>query len=82
MDVQLKIGTDDGVAVWLNGQEAHARNVHRALTVDQDVTQAHLNAGTNTLLVKVTQVGGGWAMCVRLVDMQNKPVAYEGPKGP
>ncbi|MFA0733420.1 MAG: hypothetical protein BKPUNTRY_002990 [Candidatus Fervidibacter sp.] len=76
MDAELRIGSDDSVKVWLNGQLVHQFGGMRALTVDQDRVRARLRKGVNRLLLKVTQSGGGWEFCVRLVDLQGNPIAY------
>jgi len=76
MDAELRIGSDDSVKVWLNGQLVHQFGGMRGLTVDQDRVRARLRKGVNRLLLKVTQSGGGWEFCVRLVDLQGNPIAY------
>lgn len=76
MDAELRIGSDDSVKVWLNGQLVHQFGGMRALAVDQDRVRARLRKGVNRLLLKVTQSGGSWEFCVRLVDLQGNPIAY------
>jgi uncharacterized protein len=66
-DAVLKIGSDDGIVAWVNGEKVDAVNTSRALTVDQDVVTVHLKAGANTILLKVLQNGGDWGFCCRLV---------------
>jgi HEAT repeat protein len=73
-DVLLKIGSDDGVVVWLNGERVHANNATRPLIIDQDTAAARLQAGKNRILVKILQGGGQWAFCVRLADRDGKPL--------
>jgi HEAT repeat protein len=63
---QLELGSDDGVKVWLNGQLAHANNAERPATPGQDKADVTLAEGWNPLLVKLTQIGGQWALCARL----------------
>jgi len=74
MDAVLKIGSDDGVVAWLNGERVHANNAARPCVVDQDVVNAKLKQGKNTLLLKIVQGAGDWAFCVRLVDAAGRPV--------
>jgi HEAT repeat protein len=76
MDAELRLGSDDSVKVWLNGQLVHQFGGMRGLTVDQDRVRVQLRKGINRLLLKVTQGGGGWEFCVRLVDLQGNPIAY------
>jgi len=63
---QLELGSDDGVKVWLNGELVHANNATRPAEPGQDKVEVTLKEGWNPLLVKLTQGGGQWALCVRL----------------
>jgi len=70
----LEIGSDDGVAAWLNGELVHEHEVARPLTVDQDRVPVRFREGRNRLLVKISQGGGEWAFCVRLADASGQPI--------
>jgi lysophospholipase L1-like esterase len=71
---ELRIGSDDGCAVWLNGELVHDNlEVARGCTVDQDRVTVRLRSGRNHLLVKIGQYGGGWGFCVRLSQL-GRPV--------
>ncbi|MEZ8221707.1 hypothetical protein GG496_001877, partial [Candidatus Fervidibacteria bacterium JGI MDM2 JNZ-1-D12] len=76
MEAELRVGSDDSVKVWLNGKLVHQFGGMRGLSVDQDRVRVRLQKGVNRLLLKVTQGGGGWEFCVRLVDLQGSPIAY------
>lgn len=65
-EARLEMGSDDGLKVWLNGQVVHANNAIRPCTPGSDKARIKLQAGANTLLVKVTQGGGEWSACCRL----------------
>jgi len=58
---KLLVGSDDGVAVWLNGAEVWRHDVQRAHTAGEDVVPVNLEKGWNRLLLKVSQFDGGWA---------------------
>ena len=73
-DAVLELGSDDGIKVWLNGQLVHANNASRPCAPGQDKVRVQLRQGSNTLLIKVTQGGGGWAACCRLADAEGKPL--------
>ena len=60
--VDMKVGSDDSVKVWLNGEVVHTNAVNRGAGDFQDTFQVDLNAGNNLLLVKVSERGGGWSM--------------------
>ena len=74
LDGLLLMGSDDGLKAWLNGQVVHSNNVDRGLVVDQDRAPVKLKQGPNQLLLKVTQGGGGWAACARLVGANGQPI--------
>ena len=73
-DAALLLGSDDGVKAWLNGAVVHSNNVDRGLVVDQDIAPIQLKQGANELLLKVSQGGGGWAACARIVGADGKPI--------
>ncbi len=66
MPAVLEIGSNDGVKVWLNGEQIHALNVGRTLTPGEDVLDVTLRPGDNTLMMAVFQQGGDWNACARL----------------
>jgi hypothetical protein len=74
MEVTLAIGSDDGVAAWLNGQEVHRRHVPRPYSPKQEFVPVKLTKGVNTLLVKVNQWGGGWELGVHVETPDGTPV--------
>ncbi len=63
----LHLGSDDGIKVWLNGQLVHANNIMRGCEPGQDKVDITLETGWNELMMKITNGGGGWEACVRLV---------------
>ena len=70
---QILLGSDDGVAVWINGKRAHYNDVARPLFLDHDVFEADLEEGTNRCLVKVSQGIGNWGFAMRAL-LHNQPV--------
>ncbi len=60
--VPMKVGSDDSVKVWLNGEVVHTNAVNRGAGDFQDDFKVNLNAGANILLVKVSERGGGWSL--------------------
>ncbi|HJN17325.1 MAG TPA: HEAT repeat domain-containing protein [Armatimonadota bacterium] len=76
-DVLLKIGSDDGLACWLNGEEVHENFLNRGWSVDADVVEARIEAGNNRLLCKVLNGGAQWALSVRITDRDGKPVLVQ-----
>jgi len=62
----LEIGSDDGVKVWLNGKLVHSNNTLRGVNPGEDKVNVTLKKGDNTILMKITQGGGGWGASFRL----------------
>ena len=62
--VDMRVGSDDSVKVWLNGEEVHKNAVNRGAGDFQDTFQVDIKQGDNLLLVKVSERGGGWSMFV------------------
>lgn len=69
-EVRLEIGSDDAVKAWLNGKLVHELRETRGHTPFQDRVRVTLDAGWNTVMLKVVQAGGEWAFscAVRAVD--------------
>ena len=67
-DVTLRIGSDDGIAVWVNGNRVHRNIVRRGYVLDEDKARAHLKAGWNHVLVKVFNGVHGFAYGIRVTD--------------
>ena len=51
--VQILLGSDDGVKVWINGDLVHQNNVYRGLKLGEDNFSAQLRKGLNPVLVKM-----------------------------
>jgi HEAT repeat protein len=73
-DALLLLGSDDGVKAWLNGEVVHSNNIDRGAVTDQDRAPIKLKPGANLLLLKVTQGGGGWSVCARIVGPNGRPL--------
>jgi hypothetical protein len=65
---RVRLGSDDGVRVWSNGSLVWSNNIHRPLTPDADRFDITLNKGWNSILVKVRNDDGGFALALRLAD--------------
>ena len=62
--VLMRVGSDDSIKVWLNGDVVHRNAIDRGAGDFQDTFQVDLKQGDNLLLVKVSERGGGWSMFV------------------
>ncbi|MHB9126464.1 MAG: fibronectin type III domain-containing protein, partial [Armatimonadota bacterium] len=65
---QLWLGSDNGIKVWVNGQNIWTNDSTRGLTPDQDKVNINLVEGWNRLLVKISQYGGNWAFIAKICD--------------
>jgi hypothetical protein len=74
-DVQLWLGSNDGVKVWLNGVNVWTNDVLRGCVADQDKVAVHLTAGWNRLLFKVAQNTSNWALIAKVCDSAGKAVS-------
>ncbi len=63
---RLELGSDDAVKVWLNGKLVHAKLALRGLSPRSDVVPVELRQGSNELLLKIVNSGGGWSFCCRV----------------
>lgn len=73
-DAQIRVGSDDGVRIWLNGETVHENNVDRGMTLDQDVVPVTLKDGENKVIVQVTQGAGGWGFMMRMTHSDGTPI--------
>lgn len=65
--MNLKVGSDDSVKVWVNGALVHSNHAARAAVPDQDtVLDVQFKKGLNTILVKVCNKTGGWGFYLRI----------------
>ena len=67
-DVQIRLGTDSAVKLWLNDKEVFRMNVVREAIIDDNVLHVHLNTGLNTFLIKVCNRIGEWGYYFRITD--------------
>ncbi len=65
-DYLLAIGSDDGVAVTVNGVNVWTNDVGRGLQPESDLVRARLRPGTNDILLKVHQRTKDWGFVVSL----------------
>src|SRR6266850_2250756 len=73
--LQLEVGSDDAIKVWVNGKLVHANNASRGNEAGQDKARIELEEGWNTMMLKVINGGGGWGANARLRTLDDKKVA-------
>lgn len=78
-ETKLLCGSDDQIAIWLNGKKVHDASGSRGFEPDKDEVRLHLAAGTNQLLVKIGNNGGGWEFAARVPGVEEgKFIAVKG----
>ncbi len=60
----MKVGSDDGIQIWLNGKIVHTNDAGRGYSAGEDEVPVHLKAGVNHLVIKLSQGLGGWGFGV------------------
>ena len=58
----LGVGSDDGVRIWVNGQQVHDVKGGRQARPGQDVVKARLKKGWNEIRAKVDNIVGTWEL--------------------
>jgi hypothetical protein len=71
-DAVFRMGSDAGLACWVNGERVHFAPAPRSLKVDQDSVKVRLKKGENRILLKIGQQSGPWGFCLRLTDAAGK----------
>jgi pimeloyl-ACP methyl ester carboxylesterase len=78
----MAVGSDDGVAVWLNGAPVHRNPVWRGFRPDSDIVPVTMKAGENRILVKVEQGGGEWKFSLRVLTADQAAMALSDDLDP
>ena len=68
----LALGSNDGIRVWLNGEEILDKPLERGMQRDEDLIPIVLRPGQNTLLLKLWESEGRWEFCCRLLAFSAK----------
>lgn len=58
VETELSLGSDDAIAVWVNGKQVHSNKAQRGVAPDQDKVKVQLTKGDNAILIKVVNAGG------------------------
>lgn len=76
MDLPLSLGSDDGLAVFVNGERVLAENTSRACAADQNRLSVRLKTGKNNVLLKITQGNGEFAFYYSAGQPKVEPTAW------
>ncbi|MCL4219515.1 MAG: DUF4838 domain-containing protein, partial [Candidatus Hydrogenedentes bacterium] len=74
-EVMLRLGSNDSIKAFINGEEVWDNKVSRVAGVDDDLIPLTLPEGTSTLLLKIGQSGRDWGFYCRITerDSTNQP---------
>ncbi|MCB9535869.1 MAG: DUF3857 domain-containing protein [Myxococcales bacterium] len=78
----LRLGYDDAVTVWLNGDEVYVAPADHPAWLDQAAIPVVLRAGANRLVVEVRQRTGAWRLIARVTDAAGAPLPITGHPDP
>ncbi|MCZ6676037.1 MAG: DUF3352 domain-containing protein [Candidatus Poribacteria bacterium] len=73
-EVELRVGSDDDIKVWVNGIDVLIHQVGRAAEPDQDRVHVSLQQGVNQILVKVCNRELDWGFYLRFTDENRRPI--------
>ena len=76
-DAVLRLGSDDGVRAWVNGEKVHENITDRGTALDNDLVPVKLKAGENAILLEILQNAGGTNYCARLTQPDGLPLTFE-----
>ncbi len=68
----LKVRSNDGIRLWLNEDMVHDNHASRRVEQEEDTVVVRLKQGSNRLLAKVDQLGGGWGLNVRVLHARGQ----------
>jgi hypothetical protein len=71
----IRLGSDDGVRAWLNGELIHTNEARRAYTPQGDPVPVKLRAGRNQLLLKIDNARFNWAFGAAVPKAPTPPLS-------
>ncbi len=77
-EVLLKVGSDDSLMLWLNGEKVFEYPDGRAAKRDQNEVKVKLKAGKNVVLAKVFDIVDAWRLYFRITDTEGRPIGDLG----
>lgn len=71
---EVRVGSDDGVAVWVNGERVIFDSQIRSAEPDQNSAAVQLRSGWNPVLIKVSQYERDWGFYFRITNQEGQPI--------
>lgn len=74
-EVGMAVGSDDGITVWVNGEQVHDSPGDRAWSADQDRFRVRLAASDrNLVLLRIVNNTGGWSFNAKIASAATGPL--------
>lgn len=67
----IRLGSDDGFRIFVNGEYISSRIIGRALQLDNDWIPVYLKKGNNQIVIQVNQGTGDWKLHYRIDKGEN-----------
>ena len=67
-ECEIRIGSDDGIAVWVNDKLIFKEDVTGPAQFDRDIVKAAFKKGWNKILIKTSENWGSWGFYFRITD--------------
>jgi pimeloyl-ACP methyl ester carboxylesterase len=67
-DVDLWVGSDDGLRIFVNGVQVHERLGRRVFAYDAERVPVRLEAGDNVVMLKLEHRTGPWRFALRVLE--------------
>ena len=74
IEVNLELGSDDHIKVWVNDKKIHESFGNRSLEPRQSIVPVTLNNGWNSIVLKVVNSSGPWGLSCRIRNRNGGPV--------
>ncbi len=67
-EIELSLGSDDGIRVFVNGEGVFTKKIDRGPTMDSERVKVRLRAGENSIVLKIINTGGPSAYYFRAIE--------------
>ncbi len=68
----MSLGSNDGIRVWVNGNEVWKFAGGRTVQLDDDLVPIHLKKGKNQILLKIENSEGQWGYALRILPFSGE----------
>jgi len=74
LDLQMRVGSSDGIKVWINGEEILVNRGERDIGPDLNISQVSLKKGLNRIMVKLVVYRNDLSFFLRFTTLNNMSV--------